>query len=76
MKKMHEEAMELGHTDLVLSQLAIEVLQELQMHMTQEMSLRIENTSRKLVKVTNENIGLELEFSKVKKDHNEVEYKV
>jgi hypothetical protein len=76
MKQMHEEAMELGHTDLMLSQLEIEVLQELQMHMTQEMSLRIENTSRKLVKVTNENIGLELEFSKVKKDHNEVEYKV
>jgi hypothetical protein len=46
------------------------------MHVTQEMSLRIENTSRKLVKVMNKNVGLELEFSKVKKDHNEAEYKV
>jgi hypothetical protein len=64
--EMQEQARELGHIDLVLSQLPIDVLQELQMSMTQEMNLHTEKTSSELVKVTTENVALEMEYNKVK----------
>ena len=35
------------------------------------MSFHIDNTSRKSVKVTTKNVALELESTKVNKDHNE-----
>jgi hypothetical protein len=55
----------------VLSQLPTGVLQELQLSVTQEMNLHAENTSSELVKVMTENVALEMELGKVKKEHDE-----
>jgi hypothetical protein len=50
--EMWEQARELGHIDLVLSQLPTDVLQELHMSVMQEMQSCVEKTSNELVKVT------------------------
>jgi hypothetical protein len=46
------------------------------MSMTQEMRFCIHNTSSRLVKVTTEKLALDLDFTKVKKDHDEAAKKV
>jgi hypothetical protein len=55
----------------VLSQILTDVLQELQMSMTQEMNSHAEKTSSELVKVTDENVALEMEYNKVKQEQDE-----
>jgi hypothetical protein len=74
--EMQEQARELGHIDLVLSQLPTYVLQELQMSMTQEMNSHAEKTSNELVKVTTENVALDMEYNKVKQEWDEAMQKV
>jgi hypothetical protein len=59
MTEMQEQARELGHIDLVLSQLPMDVLQELQMSATQELNVCTEKTSSELVNITTENVSLE-----------------
>jgi hypothetical protein len=59
---MQEQARKLGHINLVLSQLPIDVFQELQMSVMQEMNSRAENISNELVKVTTESVGLDMEY--------------
>jgi hypothetical protein len=73
MTKMQEHARELGHIDLVLSQLPMDVLQELQMSATQELNVCTEKTSSELVKITTENVALETEYNKVKQERDEVQ---
>jgi hypothetical protein len=58
---MQEQERALGHIDLVLSQIPIDVFQELQMSMTEEINSCIEKTSNKLVKVTTNFFILEME---------------
>jgi hypothetical protein len=72
MTEMQEQARALGHIDLVLSQLPIEVLQELQMSVTQEMNSCAEKTSSELVKVMDRKCALEMEYNKVKQECDEV----
>jgi regulator of replication initiation timing len=77
MTEMQEQARALGHIDLVLSQLPMDVLQELQMSATmQEMNVCAEKTSNELVKVMTENVALEMEYNKVKQECDEAMQKV
>jgi hypothetical protein len=76
MTEMQEQARELGHIDLVLSQLPMDVLQELQMSATQELNVHAEKTSSELVNITTENVALETEYNKVKQECDEAMQKV
>jgi hypothetical protein len=55
---MQEHTWELGHIDLVLSQLSMDVLQEIQMDATQEMKMCSKKTSTKLVNLIAKNVAL------------------
>jgi len=59
--EMKEHSRELDHIHLVLSQLLMDVLQELQMIAMQELKVCVEKTSNELVKVTIEKFALEAE---------------
>jgi hypothetical protein len=61
--EMQEQVKALSHIDLHLSKLPIEMLQGLQVNITQELNLRIEKTSNELVKVTTENIVLHIDYN-------------
>jgi hypothetical protein len=64
MTKMQEQARELGHIDLVLSQLPMDVLQEIQMSATQELNMHVKKTSNELVNIIEKNVALETKKTK------------
>jgi hypothetical protein len=65
---MKEQVRELGHIDLVLSQLLTNVLQELQTSVTQEMNSHTKKTSNELVKFMTKNVALDMEYNKFKQE--------
>jgi hypothetical protein len=69
---MKEQASELGHIDLMLSQLPMDVLQEICMSATQYLNMHTEKTSSELVKVMEKNVAIEMDYNKVKHDQDEV----
>jgi hypothetical protein len=72
---MQEHARELGHIDLVLSQLPMDVLQELKRSAIQEMNVHREDIQR-ILKVMTKNVALEVEYKKVKQERDEAAHKV
>jgi hypothetical protein len=73
---MQEQEKELGHIDLVLSQILTDILQELQMSVMQDIKSHAEKKSSELAKVTSKNVALEMEFRKVKQERDEATKKV
>jgi hypothetical protein len=52
------------------------VLQEIQMSATQDMNVHVEKTSNELVNIITDNVVLEIEYNKVKHEHDEDAHKV